>query len=207
MTVPRRSDALRNRAAIIRAAEELVVRGTTPSPARIARLTGLGQATVYRHFPDRRALLLTVARNHLGLLVEAAERNADDPAAFRPLLRAVMAYQVSMRPLVDELRRCPERDRRGHLRRLLDALRGPFDRSRAAGYLRHDVVLGDVAVVLTMLQAAVDRTPDPQRAIPVLLNGLFVPEPEPVPDPEPEPEPEPVRKAGAGELGSGRAER
>ena len=36
----------------------------------------------------------------------------------------------------------------------------------------------DVVVVLTMLQAAVDRTPDPHRAIPVLLNGLFLPEPD-----------------------------
>ncbi|MEU4447600.1 TetR/AcrR family transcriptional regulator [Actinosynnema sp. NPDC050801] len=179
MTVPRRSDALRNRASIIRAAEQLVVRGTTPSLAQVARLTGLGQATVYRHFSDRRTLLLALAREHLGVLVEAAERNADDPAAFRALLGAVMAYQVSMRPLVDEMRRFPEPDRRGHLRRLLDALRGPFDRSQAAGHLRHDVVLTDVVVVLTMLQAAVDRTPDPKRAIPVLLNGLFRPEPEP----------------------------
>ncbi|NUT48643.1 MAG: TetR/AcrR family transcriptional regulator [Saccharothrix sp.] len=173
MTIPRRSDALRNRAAIIRAAEQLVVRGVTPSSARVARLTGLGQATVYRHFPDRRALLLTVARKHLGLLTEAAERNADDPAAFRALLGAVMAYQVSMRPLVDELRRFPEPDQRGHARRLLDALRGPFDRSRAAGHLRHDVELDDVLVVLAMLQAAVDRAPDPRRVIPVLLDGLF----------------------------------
>ena len=78
-----------------------------------------------------------------------------------------------MRPLVDELRRFPEPDRRGHVRRLLEALRGPFDRSQAAGYLRHDVVLNDVLVVLTMLQAAVDRSPDPRRAIPVLLDGLF----------------------------------
>ncbi|WP_367128871.1 TetR/AcrR family transcriptional regulator [Saccharothrix sp. HUAS TT1] len=178
MTVPRRSDALRNRASIIRAAEELVVRGATPSLARVARATGLGQATVYRHFPDRRALLLAVAQEHLGLLAEAAERDADDPAAFRALLAAVMAYQVSMRPLVDELRRFPEPDLRGHVRRLLDALRGPFDRSRAAGLLRHDIVLNDVVVVLAMLQAAVEQSPDPRRAIPVLLDGLFRPEAE-----------------------------
>ncbi|MFD1152320.1 TetR/AcrR family transcriptional regulator [Saccharothrix hoggarensis] len=177
MTVPRRSDALRNRASIIRVAEELVVRGTTPSLAQVARLAGLGQATVYRHFPDRRALLLAVARRHLGVLAEAAERNAHDPAAFRALLGAVMAYQVSMRPLVDELRRFPEPDQRGHVRRLLDALRGPFALSQAAGHLRGGVVLDDVVVVLTMLQAAVDSTPDPRRAIPVLLDGLFHPEP------------------------------
>ncbi|WP_033438885.1 TetR/AcrR family transcriptional regulator [Saccharothrix sp. NRRL B-16314] len=177
MIVPRRSDALRNRAAIIRAAEELVVRGTIPSLARVARLTGLGQATVYRHFSDRRTLLLAMAREHLALLAEAADRNAHDPAAFRALLAAVMAYQVSMRPLVDELRRVPEPDQRGHVRRLLDALRGPFARSQEAGHLRHDVVLNDIVVVLTMLQAAVDSTPDPGRAIPVLLDGLFHQEP------------------------------
>jgi AcrR family transcriptional regulator len=179
MTAMRRSDALRNRAAIIRAAEDLVIEGATPSLARIARLTGLGQATVYRHFRDRRTLLLAVAREHLALLRQAAGQLADDPTAFRVLLRAVMTYQVAMRPLVDELRRSPEPDQRQHLRHLLDALRDPFDRSRAAGHLRRHVVLDDVGVVLTMLQAAVETSPDPSRAIPVLLDGLFHQEPDP----------------------------
>ncbi|MFD7660175.1 TetR/AcrR family transcriptional regulator [Actinosynnema sp. NPDC059797] len=177
MTGPRRSDARRNRAAIMAVVADSVRHGLRmPSATRIAQLTGLGQATVYRHFPDRRSLLLAVTHEQLGLLRQAARRDADDPAAFHGLLREVMVHQVLMRPLVEELRGFPVADQRGCARRLLDALRVPFARSRAAGHLRRHVVLDDVAVVLAMLQGAVEATPTPEaarRVIPVLLDGLF----------------------------------
>ncbi|QFZ21523.1 TetR/AcrR family transcriptional regulator [Saccharothrix syringae] len=177
MTAPRRSDARRNRAAIMKVVGSSVVHGLrVPSAPRIAHLTGLGQATVYRHFPDRRSLLLAVTEERLDVLRRAAKRGAGDPGAFHALLRAVMVEQVTMRPTVEELRRLPAADRRDWLRRLLDALRGPFALARAAGHLRCHVELDDVAVVLTMLQAAVESAPTPdaaRRAIPVLLDGLF----------------------------------
>lgn len=177
MTVPRRSDARRNRAAITRAAAEPVLHGLRmPSAPELARLTGLGQATVYRHFPDRRSLALAVAEERLAVLRRAVKREAADPAAFRVLLGEVLVHQASMRPFVEEFRRFPDADRRGCVRRLLDALRGPFARSQAAGLLRRHVVFDDVAVVLAMFQAAVETTPTPEaarRAIPVLLDGLF----------------------------------
>lgn len=184
MPAPRRSDARRNRAAILRAACEWITQGgQVPSARQIARLTGLGQATVYRHFPDRRSLLLAMTEEHFALLRRAARRRADDPAAFGALLRAVMVYQVSMRPLVDELRRIPLPDVRSNLRKLLDALREPFTRCQEAGLLKRGVALEDVPLVLTMLQAAIDSTPDgARRAIPLLLDGLLEQVPaEPVP--------------------------
>ncbi|MDQ2585475.1 TetR/AcrR family transcriptional regulator [Saccharothrix yanglingensis] len=177
LRAPHRSDARRNRAAIMRAAGEQVALGRPmPSLRQLADATGLGQATVYRHFSDRRALLLAVTREQVAVLRRVAERDADDPAAFRALLRGVLVHQVSMRPLVDELRRLPRPDQLGQVRGLLDALRAPFARSQAAGHLKGDVVLDDLPIVFTMLQAAVDSAPDPgtaRRAIPVLLDGLF----------------------------------
>lgn len=177
MTAPRRVDALRNRAAIVRAAGESVLRGgRMPSLPQVARSVGLGQATVYRHFPDRRSLLLAVTREHLAALHRAAERAADDPAAFRCLLREVLVRQVVMRPLVEELRTLPRSDQRGQLRRLLDALSGPFARALAEGQFRRPMVLDDVAVVFSMFQAAVESAPTPEaarRVIPLLLDGLF----------------------------------
>ncbi|MGM1064698.1 TetR/AcrR family transcriptional regulator [Saccharothrix sp. Mg75] len=174
---PHRSDARRNRAAILRAAwDEVALGRPVPSVRRLADATGLGQATVYRHFSDRRALLLAVTREQVAVLRRTAGRGADDPAAFRSLLRGVLVHQVSVRPLVDELRRLPRTDQLGQVRALLDALRVPFARSQAAGHLKGDVVLDDLPLVFTMLQAAVDAAPDPgtaRRAIPVLLDGLF----------------------------------
>src|SRR3954468_5571681 len=53
----RRRDAQRNRTAILRAACEVM---TSQRPVvgmpEIARRAGIGQATLYRHFPDRSAL-------------------------------------------------------------------------------------------------------------------------------------------------------
>nr|BFE78459.1 hypothetical protein GCM10020093_010600 [Planobispora longispora] len=54
---PRRQDAQRNRLAIIQAAVSMMSDprslGVMPE---IARRAGVGQATLYRHFPDRNAL-------------------------------------------------------------------------------------------------------------------------------------------------------
>ncbi|MGX7828909.1 TetR/AcrR family transcriptional regulator [Actinokineospora sp. 24-640] len=175
MPMPRRSDARRNRAAIIRAAAEVVGRGRPlPSAREIARLTGLGLATVYRHFPDRRGLLLAITEEHMAVLRRAAGRS--DPPELADLLGAVMAYQARMRGVADELRRCPAADQHHHVRMLLDTLREPFARSHAAGHLNANVVLDDIPVVLAMFQTAVDHLQDPralQRVVMVLLGGLF----------------------------------
>lgn len=40
----------------------------------IARAAGVGNATLYRHFPDRKALLHGIAVQVIGLTAEAAER-------------------------------------------------------------------------------------------------------------------------------------
>src|SRR3569833_3116480 len=73
---PRRRDAQRNRTAIVRAASEAM---TTPRPAvgmsEIARRAGGGQATLFRHFPDRDALTAAVIGyqiERLELLIAAA---------------------------------------------------------------------------------------------------------------------------------------
>jgi len=66
MPTPRRSDARRNRAAILRVAGEALTSGTEPTPLpEIARRAGVGQATVYRHFSDRRTLAVEVMRTQV----------------------------------------------------------------------------------------------------------------------------------------------
>ncbi|WP_309117893.1 TetR family transcriptional regulator [Saccharothrix sp.] len=43
---------------------------------RIARRTGLGRATVYRHFPDRTSLALAVAARYLAALKQGSAHEA-----------------------------------------------------------------------------------------------------------------------------------
>ena len=47
----------------------------------IARRAGVGQATLYRHFPDRSALAAAVIAHHLQRLEADAATDADEPAA------------------------------------------------------------------------------------------------------------------------------
>jgi len=54
---PERSDARRNRQAVVAAAMEVLPSDPTASMATIAERSGLGRTTVYRHFPARADLI------------------------------------------------------------------------------------------------------------------------------------------------------
>lgn len=182
MPTPRRSDARRNRAAIVRAASEVLALGgeNIASFRRIADLTGLGQATVYRHFPDRHALVAAVTQERMAELRRAVAACGGDPSAFRPLLAEVLRTQAALRPLVDVVRRWPSGEQRRYSDQLLTILSGPFQRARADGHLRAHVTLDHLALAPAMLEAAVTAQADrdareaaARRAIEVILDGLF----------------------------------
>jgi AcrR family transcriptional regulator len=177
---PRRSDSRRNRAAILRAATDAIVHSRDIlSLRRIAGLAGVGQATVYRHFPDRRSLALAVMREQLAALAALVAGCEDDPAAFRPVLREVLLAQVSMRPLVAVLMQQPETEQQRYVEQLVGVLAGPFRRSQAAGLLRPDLEPGDLAVVLAMFEAGIQACAGGARTgrvVDLVLDGLFVAE-------------------------------
>ena len=67
-----RADAAGNRARIIAAARAALARGGEVRLNAIARQAGVGQGTLYRHFPTRDELLAEVYREDVGELVAAA---------------------------------------------------------------------------------------------------------------------------------------
>src|ERR1700743_1859209 len=67
-----RADAADNRARIIAAARAAIARGGEVKLNAIARQAGVGQGTLYRHFPTRDNLLAEVYREDVGELVTAA---------------------------------------------------------------------------------------------------------------------------------------
>jgi AcrR family transcriptional regulator len=181
MPVPRRSDARRNREAILSAAVELLTQGAEfLSLHEIARRTGLGKATVYRHFSDRQTLALAVAEDQLAMLGRLAATSVGEPAVFRSMLRAVLLSQASMRPLVEVIRQLPQQEQTRWANRLMTVLRKPFLTSRAAGYLRDQVEVTDLMLALTMVEGAVGPAAPGteaamQRSIDLILDALFVP--------------------------------
>ena len=72
-----RRDADRSRALILGSARTLLEADADATMHAIARSAGVGQATLYRHFATREALIMTVHRNDVRELVAAAPVLAD----------------------------------------------------------------------------------------------------------------------------------
>jgi AcrR family transcriptional regulator len=152
-----RADALRNRERIVTAAREMFTEFGPDVPLdEIARRAGVGNATVYRNFPDRDALVREVVCSVMDRTAEAAEQAlAETGDAFGALERFVHVAadeRVSaLCPMVAAAfdRYHPDLEAaRERLEGIIDAL---MDRAKAAGQLRTDVGVGDVMVVVAQL--------------------------------------------------------
>lgn len=91
-----RADAERNRLRLLDTAKTaFAVRGPEASLEDIAQTAGVGIGTLYRHFPNRDALIAAVYRNETEQLVQAAKALSDDLpplAALREWLLVFIDY-------------------------------------------------------------------------------------------------------------------
>jgi AcrR family transcriptional regulator len=86
-----RADAQRNRERILEVAKDVFTRdGAAASLDDIARRSGIGNATLYRHFPTRDALIEAVYRSEVEKLAAAEQRFA----AKMPPLEALRAWML-----------------------------------------------------------------------------------------------------------------
>lgn len=69
-----RADAKRNRERIIEAAVEVFSSDGGASLSAIGKLAGVGQGTLYRHFPDRESLVWAIYEREVDDLVARAEK-------------------------------------------------------------------------------------------------------------------------------------
>ena len=88
-TRPMRADARRNRESILAAARELFASSSPEVQIDdVARLAGVGVGTVYRHFPDKHALMGELVRERFALFNERLRRavaeGEDDPSSRWP---------------------------------------------------------------------------------------------------------------------------
>ncbi|MGW0731486.1 TetR/AcrR family transcriptional regulator [Streptomyces sp. NPDC002851] len=186
-----RADALRNRERIVAAAREMFVESGADVPLdEVARRAGVGNATLYRHFPDRDELVREVVCSVLDRTSERARQALDaagaaDGDAFEALRAfAHAAVEERIGALCPMLSGTFEADHpdlvtaRERLAELLDALMG---RARAAGQLRTDVAAGDLMVALHQLTRPLPGAGCPnfdqfvRRHLQVFLDGLRAP--------------------------------
>lgn len=181
-----RSDAQRNRAQILDAARTLFTGATAgreagrPAPqhsmAEVARLAGVGRATLYRNFPDRHDLLEALFADEVDALIAAAVPAADDPdAALLAWLRRFAAFEDSKHVIAKELleHTSPTDPVFGSSRdRVIAAGEPLLAAAQDAGRVREDITLVQ-ALDLVLAVVRLDRPPDHIHAIlQVALDGL-----------------------------------
>lgn len=182
MTTLRRTDARENREKILQVADEAFREGTQVVPLEeIARRAGLGRATVYRHFPDRRALGLAVTKRKLRTVIGLVEAETARHGEFREILATVLHAQVAHRPLVRFFRELPVRYQRREADGLVALLAPSLRRAQAAGVVRPQIEPGDLLMVFEMVEAALETAVDRHaatdgvaRLIDVIIDGLMV---------------------------------
>ena len=178
-----RVDAARNRQALIDAARAVYgQRGLDAPLDDIARQAGVGNATLYRHFPTRCALVGAVFADTLQRVLDAAEQalgNPDPWLAFASHVKFLCRLQATDRGLADllttEVAGAPELE---NLRRRAHAVFARLaQRAQASGALRADFVTEDILVLLIANAGLVHRTaraaPDAwDRFTDLALDGL-----------------------------------
>ncbi|WP_326826209.1 TetR/AcrR family transcriptional regulator [Streptosporangium sp. NBC_01756] len=170
-----RADARRNRELIVTTAIGLFTEaGPGVSMEEIARAADLGVGTLYRHFPDRQALLEAIALealDRLRTLIRAAV--AQDVPRWQALGRVVEHCVEQPLALIKSLSPATPADpRRGDLEREVnDLIEQLLEQAREEGTLRPDIppreVLGLLNVAICRPGARAD-----DHLITVILDGL-----------------------------------
>lgn len=157
-----RADARRNRRRLVRAAIDLHVQQGPEVPLEaIARTADVGIGTLYRHFPDRQALVRAVALEAFAAVRELADDvvGEQDPDLLATYLHGVAELRVAvlmatLQPALVELAGDPELQ--AAFEDVLEANRRLVDAAQARGQLRGDVTIDDLLPLLAQLTRPLD---------------------------------------------------
>ena len=172
---PRRVDAERNRERILIAARDAFADPEADvSMAEISRRAGVGSATLYRNFANRRQLLEALYVDEIDAVCEAAATiGGDTPgASLTAWLRRFYAYFTSKRLVAAELLKHSDADDpvfgTGYAR-VLDAGRPLLLAAQASGETRSDLTLEQI---LDMIAAIAKIPGDASYREPILRAAL-----------------------------------
>lgn len=176
-----RSDARSNRLRILEAAAEVLAAAGDTSLKSIARRAGVGQGTLYRHFPTRESLVLQVYGEEVDELAAAVPALLDTLCplpALRTWLERLLCVGRSTPEFADTMSgatgaltgQC-----RAAYRPLLDALSELVSANEAAGTIVPGTTADDVLLLLGPLWLVGAQDEDRARAVrlfDMLIRGL-----------------------------------
>ena len=182
-----RADAIRNREAVVSAAQEVFAEAGLDAPLEeIARRAGVGIGTLYRRFPSREQLISAALIGKITAYADAAEQALAEPdpwAGFTGLVRRICAMQAGDRGLADLLliTLAPSEQLEAIRARANRNVIALIDRAKAAHRLRADMVGEDLLLMLIGNNAvAAAAGGDAPRALPrfvALMLDAFAPHP------------------------------
>lgn len=180
MTSTLRADARRNRERILEAALVEFARSPDAPLSAVARRAGIGQGTLYRHFPDRESLVLEIYRREVEQLVASApvllERLPPD-RALREWMDRLAHFTLIKPGLAAALRGASLGDPAtapGYAA-VVDAVAMLLAAGQEAGTIRPDVTTDDFIVAtagLWMLDPPDDRDARVARLLDFVMDGL-----------------------------------
>ncbi len=178
-----RADARRNSDLLIATAREVFTEKGAEAPLdEIAKRAGVGAGTLYRHFPNREALIEAVYRDEVGTLADLVEPLLAEYGPQEALTRwmrqqvlfvnhrrgLAVSLKQTLRPGSETMNWCRDK--------LLTAAGTLVDAGQTAGTLRPDIVPYDLLRLGHGLAVASEfgETSDGERMLEVLLAGLAV---------------------------------
>jgi AcrR family transcriptional regulator len=179
ITRPKRADALRNYEKVLVAAREAFAEGgESTALEEIARRAGVGIGTLYRHFPNRQALLEAVYVNEVGEVCRSAEElDGSEPwDALNTWFGRVLGYLWTKQALANELLNYFDRDAplfQMCRTSLYGAGEPLLQRAQEAGVVRQDVEFPEVMQMV--MGIAKIPTSDPgqvEHILRIALDGL-----------------------------------
>jgi AcrR family transcriptional regulator len=174
-----RSDARRNRDTLLAVAAEAFARNDGPvSLEGIARAAGVGIGTLYRHFPNREALVEAVYRAELAEVSASAQAMIDrypPVEALRRWMNRYAEFVAAKKGMAESLRAIlatgaiEPTDTRASIIAAMDTL---LRAGAADGSLRSDVDADDVVTTLLGILLTSRSTEQAQRMLDLLVDGV-----------------------------------
>jgi AcrR family transcriptional regulator len=176
-----RADAQRNRERILEVAKQEFARsGANTSLDDIAKQTGVGPGTLYRHFPTREALLEAVYRTELEKLAAAGGKLSESMAPIEALRKWLLLFvdaiaaKKLIAPALNTLVGDPKKKFESSYVMVNEAIRGLVKRAVESGDLREDLDPMDLLHALVGV-SHVSNSPEweqsARRLVDILIGG------------------------------------
>jgi AcrR family transcriptional regulator len=179
LTRPKRADARRNYDKVLAAAREAFAEGgESTALEEIARRAGVGIGTLYRHFPNRQALLEALYLEEVEEICRSAAQleGADPWEALNRWFERFIAYVATKRALASELMNYLDPDAslfKASRASLFAAGEPLLVRAQEAGVVRQDVTIAEVIqMVMGIAKIPASDPAQTERILRIALDGL-----------------------------------